>query len=251
MSDEAVRRLLTDKVAGNAKETARHLVSYLRVSTDKQGIRGLGMEAQQTAVEQYRKSIGGVVIAEYREVESGRVRSRPQLKQAIRHARSARAILIVAKLDRLARNTTFISQLLDSDLEIVCCDCPNMDRHMLKLFGWIAEREVSLIRQRTKDALAAYKARGGKLGTHLPDCKLLDPKVQRAASRKAVEVMREKFDPLYRQVMPRIRELAQQGKTTAEIAQALNDEGHDAPKGGLWSKVTVWRLLRRRSLCLG
>ena len=152
------------------KQTTKY-VAYLRVSTQKQGFSGLGLEAQKEIIQNHLREI--TPIAEYTEVESGRKtdKGRPQLRKALEHCRKEGATLIVAKLDRLARNVSFLSSLLENDVEIVFCDFPQANKMVLHILAAISQYEAELIATRTKQALAAKKARGSKLGNpeHLLD----------------------------------------------------------------------------------
>ena len=141
------------------------LVAYYRVSTRKQGESGLGLEAQQLCVGDFARYGQHAVIAAYQEIETGKRSDRPELARAIAHARRAKATLVIAKLDRLARNVHFLSGLMESRIEFVCCDNPHANRLTLHILAAVAEDEARRISERTKAALAAYKARGGKLGT--------------------------------------------------------------------------------------
>jgi DNA invertase Pin-like site-specific DNA recombinase len=139
-------------------------VTYTRVSTDKQGRSGLGLEAQREAVERHLARVGGVEVAAFTEIESGKRADRPQLLQALATARAHGAVLIVAKLDRLARNVAFISTLMESGVDFVACDCPAANRLTLHILAAMGEHEAAMISERTKAALAATKARGTILG---------------------------------------------------------------------------------------
>ena len=139
-------------------------VAYYRVSTDKQGLKGLGMEAQREAVTRFMTG-KGQLAAEFVEVESGRKdTNRPQLHAALAECRKRHAVLVIAKLDRLARNVHFISGLMNSDVEFVAVDMPSANRLTIHILAAVAEHEREMISQRTKAALAAAKARGTKLG---------------------------------------------------------------------------------------
>ncbi|WP_317128928.1 recombinase family protein [Hymenobacter metallicola] len=144
--------------------TTKKYIPYYRVSTQKQGASGLGLEAQQAAVQSFVTSAGHVV-GEFVEVESGKKNQRPQLAAAIAAARQHGAVLLIAKLDRLSRNAGFIFALRDSGVEFVCCDMPDANTLTVGLFAVIAQHERETIAKRTKDALAAKKARGAQLGT--------------------------------------------------------------------------------------
>lgn len=144
-------------------------IAYLRVSTQKQGYSGLGLEAQRDIIRNYLGDI--MPLSEFIEVESGRHNDRPKLKEALSQCKTTGATLIVAKLDRLARNVSFLTSLLDSGQDIVFCDFPSANKMVISILGAIAQYEAELTATRTKQALAAKKARGCKLGNpeHLLD----------------------------------------------------------------------------------
>lgn len=140
-------------------------IAYYRVSTAKQGRSGLGLDAQKAAVDAYVTSSGSKVLAPpYIEIESGKKNDRPKMATAIAHAKRAHATLLIAKLDRLARNVAFVSNLMESGVDFVSCDNPHATRLTVHILAAVAEDEARAISQRTKDALAA-KARGTKLGS--------------------------------------------------------------------------------------
>ena len=133
--------------------------------TRKQGESGLGLEAQQACVADFARYGQHQIIAAYQEVETGKRADRPELAKAIAHSKRTKATLIIAKLDRLARNVHFLSGLMESRVDFVCCDNPHANRLTLHILAAVAEDEARRISERTKAALAAYKARGGRLGT--------------------------------------------------------------------------------------
>jgi DNA invertase Pin-like site-specific DNA recombinase len=142
-------------------------VTYARVSTARQGVSGLGIEAQQAAIANHLR--GAVPLAEFVEVESGKHSNRPELDKALAMCRKHKAVLVIAKLDRLARNVAFISNLMESKVEFVACDFPQANRLMLHILSAVAEHEARMISERTKAALAAAKARGTPLGNPFLD----------------------------------------------------------------------------------
>ena len=152
----------------------QRFVSYYRVSTDKQGVRGLGIEAQKAAVARYVDAYRGALLAEFVEVESGRRVDRPELLKALDRAKQERATLLIAKLDRLARNTRFLLSILESGADVVFCDLPSVPpgpvgKFLITQMAAVAELEAGLISQRTKAALAVVKARGTRLGNPTPE----------------------------------------------------------------------------------
>lgn len=154
-------------------------VTYLRVSTERQGQSGLGLEAQRTAIATY--VLGrGEVVAEFVEVESGKRADRPELARALAEAKRSGAVLLIAKLDRLARNVAFIANLLESGVKVTAADMPEANRFVLHVLAAVAEQEGRVISERTKAALAAAKVRGVKLGWSIPDRAF----EQRRAARK-------------------------------------------------------------------
>lgn len=204
-------------------------VAYYRVSTAKQGASGLGLAAQEAAV---RAFIAGEPIAAFTEVESGKRDDRPQLAAALVHAKRLKATLVIAKLDRLARDVHFISGLLKAGVEIRACDIPTANRMVLHIMAAVAEGEREMISERTRAALVAAKARGVRLGT--PDTLRLGQQRQAAADAHA------------RTLHPALDELRLQGFTgVREIAAILNARGMSPSRGGRWHPTSVQRLLER------
>ena len=139
-------------------------IAYYRVSTQKQGLDGNGMGAQKEAVRRYLESLNCELLANFEEVESGSNNERPQLAAAIQLAKSKKAILVIAKLDRISRNASFLMKLQDSGIDFVACDMPNADKFTVGILALVAQRERELISQRTKAGLAVAKSRGVTLG---------------------------------------------------------------------------------------
>src|SRR5687767_2981985 len=144
------------------------IVAYYRVSTKRQGQSGLGLEGQQAAVEAFAKQHGAKIVASYTEVESGKRADRPALAQAIPHAKLAKATLVVAMLDRLARNVAFLSSLMESGCDFVAVDNPHANKLTIHILAAVAQDEAERISERTKAALKAAKRRGVKLGSARP-----------------------------------------------------------------------------------
>ena len=161
-------------------------VSYLRVSTDKQGASGLGLEAQRDAVSRHVAGAKGVLVAEHREIESGKRNDRPEIAAALAACRLRHASLIIVKLDRLARNVHFISGLMESGVEFVAVDIPMANRLTVHILAAVAEHEREMISQRTKAALAAAKTRGVELGRY--GRMVLAPRNRSEAAKRAGEL---------------------------------------------------------------
>jgi DNA invertase Pin-like site-specific DNA recombinase len=200
-------------------------ISYLRVSTDKQGERGYGLEAQRRVVSEF---IGtGTTVAEFVEVESGkRHDNRPQLAAALAAARKHKATLVIAKLDRLARNVAFIAGLMEEKVPFVCCDMPSATPFMLHIYAAVAEEERRMISNRTKAALAVAKARGVILGN-----------AEQAAANRAGAVSRAQA------ISDTLRGLS--GLSARAAAAVLNERAVATPTGRPWSAKTVGRVRER------
>ena len=226
-------------------------VAYYRVSTDKQGASGLGLEAQRSAVLDFINGGAANLIAEFTEIESGKRNDRPQLAEALKLCRKERAKLVIAKLDRLARNVSFISNLMESGVDFVAVDMPDANRLTVHILAAGAEHEREMISQRTKAALQAAKARGRKLGNpRKRDSIGKDgkPKMGRArAGEIGRQRLREKADQHASKILTVIEGIKErQGKATLQsIADALNDMRIPTARGGAWFPTTVNNILRR------
>ena len=220
-------------------------VAYLRVSTQKQGYSGLGLEAQREIIHNYLREIKP--IFEYVEVESGRKtdKGRPKLKEALSQCRTHGAKLIVAKLDRLARNVSFLSALLESDVEIVFCDFPQANKMVLHILASISQYEAELISTRTKQALAAKKARGCKLGN--PE-HLLDKHTEAIANSNATNRKKAANNPNNKRAVAMLKVLTAQGMTLTEMTDKLNNEGFVTSKGYQFRPSQVFVLLKRYNI---
>ena len=216
-------------------------VAYYRVSTQRQGASGLGLEAQRAAVEAFVAARGGVVLAERVEVESGKRADRPQLAEALAEAKRAGAVLLIAKLDRLARNVHFISGLLESGVEVQAVDMPEANRFLLHVMAAVAEHEAAAISARTKAARAAAKARGVKLGWSI-EGRTEEAKV---ASATAAERRVAEADRFAGQVGPLAAALAAEGRSLRAVAAELNSRGITTPRGKAWQATSVRNLLAR------
>ena len=218
-------------------------VAYLRVSTQKQGYSGLGLEAQREIIHNYLHDT--IPISEYVEVESGRKSDRPKLKEALSQCRKEGAILIVAKLDRLARSVSFLSSLLESDVEIVFCDFPQENKMVLHIISAISQYEAELTAARTKAALQAKKARGFRLGN--PE-HLLDKHEE--AIQNSIKTCKAKADsnPNNKRAIALLRTLVKEEHTYQEMAEILNREGFVSSHGCSFTKSTVYKLIKRNNL---
>ena len=225
------------------------IISYIRVSTKGQGESGLGLEAQQQAVETLARQCRGKIVAEYREVETGKRKDRPELAKALAHAKRSKATLVVAKLDRLARNVAFTSALMESKVDFLCCDLPHANKLTIHILAAVAEHEAEAISQRTKAALAAAKARGVKLGSARPghwdgreDRRLAGT---RLAAKAAGEAHARRANEAYADLLPIITKLRSKGWTFRQIADRLNRMGHTTRRGKAWGPTQVGRVLHR------
>lgn len=214
---------------------APRFVTYLRVSTARQGESGLGLDAQRSTVEAFAQQSGGQIVGQYVEVESGKRSDRPELARAMAAARKAKATLLIAKLDRLARNVAFIAGLMDGGVDFVACDQPFASRLTLHILAAVAEDEARRTSERTKAALAAAKARGVKLGS---------PRAVEtsAIARAARSAYANKANASTRAV---IREIQGAGiSTLAGIAKTLEARGVRTPRGNTtWQPTQVARLI--------
>ena len=217
-------------------------VAYYRVSTEKQGRSGLGLEAQRKAVEDYLNGGNWHIATEVVEIESGKRNDRPKLAEALRLCRLHGAVLIIAKLDRLARNVAFISNLMESGVEFTAVDFPQANRLTVHILAAVAEHEREMISQRTKAALAAAKARGTRLGGDRGNLRTVGDK-GRAISRV---VRIKKAADRTADLSPIITEIRASGATSlGKIAKALNERGIRTPRGSEWQAVQVKRVLER------
>lgn len=228
-------------------------VAYFRVSTKRQGESGLGLEAQRSAVESFVARGGGAIIGEFTEVEHGNRDDRAELAKAIAQAKRAKATLLIAKLDRLSRDTHFVTGLMRAGVDFLACDNPHANKVTITIMAALAEHEREQISARTKAALEAAKARGIKLGSARPDhwtgredARLNGarrgaerglPKAHQAISRKAREE--------YADLLPRIETLHSQGESLRRIAGTLNAEGHRTRRGAEFTAVQVRNILLR------
>jgi Resolvase, N terminal domain len=241
----------------------KKLIPYYRVSTKKQGDSGLGLEGQEAAVAAFQLAYGGEVLKAYQEVETGKIADRPELQKAIAHAKRSKATLVVAKLDRLARNVAFTANLMDSGVEFVACDNPVASRLTIHILAAVAEDEAKRISERTSAALQAFvanqrvprriqklhpegvptdvvEATAGKLGAAIrpiPADRAL------VGSVKAAEVRQADAREAYADLAPLVRTLREQGLSLRQISARLDEEGHTTRNGKPWNQVQVSRVL--------
>jgi DNA invertase Pin-like site-specific DNA recombinase len=263
------------------EEQRQKLIGLVRVSTDRQGKSGLGLEGQQAAIEQYRKSIRGRLIKTYVEVESGThddINSRPQLKAAVAHAVRQNATLVIAKLDRLVRSKVIAAHLKTSNIKFVACDNPHANEFTIDILVAVASDEARKISDRTKDALKAYRdnrhiskrikekydgnvppevveATAGKLGSRLPQCYgKLTPEARSKGGKKSAAKRKKKAKDAYAPIADELMAMWKVEKLTLrEIAERLNQEERDdegpgeqeAPRKPSWYPMKVKRVLDR------
>jgi DNA invertase Pin-like site-specific DNA recombinase len=217
----------------------RHFITYYRVSTSRQGMSGLGIEAQRAAVRQFLAFHSGIELASFTEVESGKNADRPQLQRAMTRCRQTRATLLVAKLDRLSRNAAFLLSLRDANIRSIAADMPDANETMIGFMAVMAQAEREAISARTKAALAAAKARGTRLGN--PDLRPGTPRSALFASSQRAKQAKERAMSL-KDVIDDARD---QGKQTLiEIAEHLTGLGIPTSLGRIWSPMAVFRAIR-------
>jgi DNA invertase Pin-like site-specific DNA recombinase len=219
----------------------RTFIGYYRVSTAQQGASGLGLEAQRSSVLGYLSGVEGQLVAEFTEVETGKganaLSRRPQLRAALDACRKTGATLLIAKLDRLARNVHFVSGLLEAGCDFVAVDLPNANKTMLQIFAAMSEWERDQISARTKAALAAAKARGVKLGVKGRDNAAEANAMRRVAALEHADRLRDQLS-IY----------LCRGYSQRQIADALNELGLKTRGGGSWSQKQVQRVIMRLDL---
>ncbi len=217
---------------------ARRFVAYYRVSTERQGTSGLGLEAQQKAVRDYLNGGAWELVAEHVEIESGKNADRPELAKALDACRRHKAKLVIAKLDRLSRNLAFIATLMEAGVEFLAVDNPHANKLTVHILAAVAQHEREMISERTKAALQAAKDRGVRLG---------NPNLSKAAA-----IGRAKLQNTARQfalnVLPVIRELQAAGATSHNaIAMKLNARNVPTARGRKWTHVQVGAMIERAS----
>ncbi|HZT90308.1 MAG TPA: recombinase family protein [Stellaceae bacterium] len=240
----------------SGEPAVRPHVSYVRVSTDAQGASGLGLEAQRAAIERYLAGTGGKLVAEYREVESGKRNDRPQLAAALAACRARRAVLIIAKLDRLSRNFAFLANLMESEVEFVACDNPHATKLTIRILAAVAQDERERTSERTKAALAVVRRhiaehgtwlsrRSGRAITRLGNTN--PPQGNRASARAASRAAAAKAEATASDIMPYIAAAQKAGcRSLDELAAALTARGIKTPRGkSEWRAEQVRRIMLR------
>ena len=218
-------------------------VAYLRQSTKKQEVSGLGIEAQREIIHNYLSP--EIPIAEFVETESGRHNDRPKLTEALALCRKTGSTLIVAKLDRLSRNVAFVSKLLESDVEIKFCDFPEANKLVLHIIASISEYEANLISTRTKQSLEAKKARGFALGK--PE-NLTDNLDKAISNSRKTNMKKARANPNNKRAAAMLRILVKQNLSLTQMADILNSEGFVTSRGSQFTAWSVSVLLKRYNL---
>jgi DNA invertase Pin-like site-specific DNA recombinase len=229
-------------IASKTTNTTATAIAYYRVSTAKQGASGLGLEAQRAAVAAYAAAHGMQIADEFTEVETGtRKRKRVEVYRAIAEAKRLGCTLLIAKLDRLARNVHFISGLMESGVPFVAVDMPAVTPLTLHVLAAVAEAEAQMISARTKAALQIVKSRGVKLGT--PENLTAEAQQAGAAANRAAAIQDLK------QATCLAQHLSEAGNSLREIAYELNVNGFTTRKGKMFTAMQVKRMLDRRVEC--
>lgn len=219
------------------------IVAYHRVSTARQGRSGLGLSAQEKAIQDYARVKDAILVGTFTEVESGKDNDRPELAKAQHLAKVTGATLVIAKLDRLSRNAAFLLTLRDSGVRFVAADMPEANDLTVGVMALVAQQEREAISKRTKEALAVAKARGVKLGN--PNGA---EALRRAARGNAasIDAIQSKADQHAQDLAPVVDSLRSDGVTSLGVlAEHLNDRGMLTPRGGRWHKSSVRNLLQR------
>ena len=219
------------------------IVSYLRVSTARQGRSGLGLDAQRNAIQAYANTMDANVMKEFVEVESGKDNTRPKLADALHLARVTGSVLVIAKLDRLSRNAAFLLTLRDSGVKFIAADMPDANELTVGIMVLVAQQEREAISKRTKEALEAAKRRGTVLGNPNGAQALRRAAKGNAAGIKAIQL---RANAHAEDLRPVLLDLANEGITSlGAIAKALNHRGIQTPRGGAWFKTSVSNLITR------
>jgi DNA invertase Pin-like site-specific DNA recombinase len=223
--------VLNQNVQYDRKQLMKEFIAYYRVSTQMQGINGLGMAAQKTAVERFLN--GMQPLAEFAEVETGKRNDRVELQKAITLCRKQKATLVIARLDRLTRNAAFLLSLRDSGVDFICCDMPHADKFTIGILALVAEKERDMISERTKAGLAAAKRRGIRLG---------NPRIE-IAREGAILARQQRSQEFAAKMLPVLGQLQKAGVTSLrKIAECLNARGFKSPSGKEFTATSVFNL---------
>jgi DNA invertase Pin-like site-specific DNA recombinase len=229
-------------------DSFRRFVAYYRVSTGRQGSFGFSVEGQRAAVNEYVRSNSGIVVAEFSEVMSGRKDSRPELAKALSLCRVARAVLVIARLDRLSRNVEMVARLMESGLEFVAADFPGANRFTIHILAAVAEYESRLASERMKQVIAARRKRGAKIGCSAscaprcfpPGCHEASALVRQARSKARAQ-----------DLAPLIWKAIAEGSSYRIIADEFNENGIVPPRRVPWTKNSIWRIARQTAVAFG
>jgi len=218
----------------------KQAIAYIRVSTDKQGKSGLGLEAQKASLESFAEREGFELVAYFQEVETGKgadaLSKRPQLALALQEAKRLKCPIVVSKLCRLSRDVAFISGLMSRGIPFIVTELgADVEPFMLHIYAAVAEKERAMISQRTKEALKAAKARGVKLG---------NPNLEQAREN-ASAVRTANADRFAANVLPIIKEIRATGASMRQTAKALNVRGINTARGGVWAATQISDILKR------
>lgn len=218
-------------------------VNYLRVSTQRQGRSGLGLEAQRAAIDAFSATRHCEPLAEYIEIETGKRNDRPELMKALHHAKITGATLVIAKIDRLSRNAAFLMTLRDAGTKFVAADMPEANNLTIGIMSLVAQQEREAIAQRTREALQAAKARGQRLGNPNGAAAL---RRSMKGNLAALQAVKDAADAHARDLAPVVADIRASGVTTFRgIAYELNRRSIQAPRGGRWYGTSVYNLLKR------
>lgn len=223
----------------------KRFVAYFRVSTAEQGKSGLGLEAQKTMVENYVGNNKGQLVNQFTEIETGTSkRKRTEIYRAIEFAKQNNAVLVIAKIDRLARNVFFVSSLMEAGVEFIACDLPQATNFTIHLYAALAEMEAKLISERTKNALAEKKKQGFRLGT--------PANLTEEGKKKAVQVIKQKAMDNRANIHATalIVEYRAKGYSYDKIALLLNQLNFGTSQGKLHNSTSVYRLLKRHQISI-
>ena len=229
-----------------ADQYSNKVVAYYRVSTKGQGQSGLGQGAQEESIKNYVSANDCELLGEYTEVMSGKRADRPKLKEAIQHAKLARATLVVAKLDRLSRNVAFFSALMESEVDFVICDIPHANKLTIHILVAVAEYEALLASKRTKDSLAIAKSRGVKLGSSRPGHweGIEHKRGWKQAAKRSAELRSQRAAEDNAELASQIQEMRDRKMTFEDIAQEFTKRGYQTTTGKTYTARNVARIYR-------